>query len=400
LKLTASGIDFAKIKMAEVMTQQFITLKQSDLQNISNVLSLFQQYGVEHLPIVDDEGNLVGIINESSLLHELDLVKVVGVVEAVQETLENITNQYPENYQQREKVSGNNLLNTWINTEIAKEVQINEELQQTLEELQIVEEELRQQNEQLLIAREIAELERRRYQDLFEFTPDGYLVTDKLGIIQEANHAASSLLCVHQKYLVGKPITIFLDQSDKHNVLSHLSSSQHCQEWEIYIQPREEQPFPASVRLRAVYDRQGQWRGWCWLICNISEQKQAEKALRQISEELEQRVAERTRELIVANQALEQKIQERKETQAALKKSEETFRQFGENIQTQIIWIKSYDRGETVYVNPAYEKVWGRTCQSLRENPQSWTEAIHPEDRDRILAETRQNLQKGEACSL
>nr|WP_242039821.1 PAS domain-containing protein [Anabaena sphaerica] len=83
-----------------------------------------------------------------------------------------------------------------------------------------------------------------------------------------------------------------------------------------------------------------------------------------------------------------------------MRKSEEIFRQFGENIQAQIIWIKSYKNGETVYVNPAYEKIWGRSCQSLWENPQSWTESIHPEDRDRILAETRRNLQNGELSTL
>ncbi|MDO8483423.1 MAG: PAS domain S-box protein [Candidatus Limnocylindrales bacterium] len=39
-----------------------------------------------------------------------------------------------------------------------------------------------------------------------------------------------------------------------------------------------------------------------------------------------------------------------------------------------------------LYVNPAYEKVWGRTSESLHERPCSWMDAVVPEDRGRIIA--------------
>jgi PAS domain S-box-containing protein len=38
------------------------------------------------------------------------------------------------------------------------------------------------------------------------------------------------------------------------------------------------------------------------------------------------------------------------------------------------------------YVSPAYEKIWGRSCESLYEDPKSWVEAIHPEDREQATA--------------
>jgi len=43
------------------------------------------------------------------------------------------------------------------------------------------------------------EAERQRYQDLFEFAPDGYLVTDAQGMIQ-ANRAAAKLLNAKQEF--------------------------------------------------------------------------------------------------------------------------------------------------------------------------------------------------------
>ncbi len=79
------------------------------------------------------------------------------------------------------------------------------EFSTALEELHVASEELRQQNEELLAAREALEVERQRYRDLFEFAPDGYLVTDADGTIQEANQAAALLLGVRQDFLEGKP---------------------------------------------------------------------------------------------------------------------------------------------------------------------------------------------------
>src|SRR5262245_48108106 len=64
-----------------------------------------------------------------------------------------------------------------------------EELQGALEELRVAEELLLQQNQELELSAENIESERRRYEDLFEFAPDAYFVTDARGVIQEANRA-------------------------------------------------------------------------------------------------------------------------------------------------------------------------------------------------------------------
>jgi PAS domain S-box-containing protein len=37
-----------------------------------------------------------------------------------------------------------------------------------------------------------------------------------------------------------------------------------------------------------------------------------------------------------------------------------------------------------LYVNPAYEKIWGRPCASVYQNPHQWLETIHLDDRERI----------------
>src|SRR5262245_59587736 len=72
--------------------------------------------------------------------------------------------------------------------------QVLVDLQVALEELRVAEEEMRQQNEELIISRQAIEAENQRYRDLFEFAPDGYIVTDTTGMLQEANRTAAALL--------------------------------------------------------------------------------------------------------------------------------------------------------------------------------------------------------------
>ena len=108
--------------------------------------------------------------------------------------------------------------------------------------------------------------------------------------------------------------------------------------------------------------------------------------LRTHKEELE---SEHNR-LLDLNSKLQEKIQEREQAEAALRQSESRFRDLTENID-EVLWMMTPDHSKVLYISPTYETVWGRTTQSLRENPQSFLDAIHPEDREwvegRIVAE-------------
>jgi two-component system cell cycle sensor histidine kinase/response regulator CckA len=61
------------------------------------------------------------------------------------------------------------------------------------------------------------------------------------------------------------------------------------------------------------------------------------------------------------------------------------FHQFADNVEV-VLWMSDTAKNEIIYVSPSYEQIWGRTAQSLYENPMSFVEAIHPDDRDRVLA--------------
>jgi PAS domain S-box-containing protein len=86
-----------------------------------------------------------------------------------------------------------------------------EEMRIQHEELMVAEEELRAQLDELGRMGLRLEAERERYADLFERAPDAYLVTDRFGVIRDANAAAVQLFCLELRYLRGKPISAFVD---------------------------------------------------------------------------------------------------------------------------------------------------------------------------------------------
>ena len=75
----------------------------------------------------------------------------------------------------------------------------------------------------------------------------------------------------------------------------------------------------------------------------------------------------------------------RKKAEAALRTSEEQFRQLADNIP-EVFFVLTADPVRMVYLSPAYEEVWGKSRQEAYERPEAWIEAVHPEDREAVGA--------------
>ncbi len=68
VRLTAAGIDLAMVMVTAVMTQPVITLNRTEAQDALTVLMCLQQHRLHYLPLVDDQGQLVGMVTLADLL--------------------------------------------------------------------------------------------------------------------------------------------------------------------------------------------------------------------------------------------------------------------------------------------------------------------------------------------
>lgn len=155
-----------------------------------------------------------------------------------------------------------------------------EEISVGLEELQVTIEELYLQQEQLQAANQATTAERERYLELFEYAPDGYLITNAWGIIQEVNQTAAKMLNRRQDFLVGKPMSIFIPQLERrtfYNLLHLLREAEPIQGMEIRIEPYSDRPtFTATISIATVRDRENKIVGFRWLLRDVTELRKAQ----------------------------------------------------------------------------------------------------------------------------
>lgn len=140
---------------------------------------------------------------------------------------------------------------------------------------------LSQQNEQLTAARQSAEGRSQCYEQLCESAPDGYLLTDAAGIIEQANRAASAMLLVEKKRLVGRSMVDFVVDEDRPGFgrrLLRIATTRSAPAWQVRLQPPEGQAFAVAVTVSAMGDGSGRPAGLRWLIRQLSKGEHGEEA--------------------------------------------------------------------------------------------------------------------------
>ncbi len=147
-----------------------------------------------------------------------------------------------------------------------------------IHELEVHQIELEIQNEELILAKEKAEITAEKYSDLYDFAPSGYLSLTKDGNIIELNLRAADMLGKERANLIGKSFAIFM--SDGSNVLFHeflnkifeKKSKEKCEL--SYIGSNN---IEKNIILKGLYSENG---NKCMLtIFDVTEIRQAENIL-------------------------------------------------------------------------------------------------------------------------
>ena len=115
----------------------------------------------------------------------------------------------------------------------------------------------------------------------------------------------------------------------------------------------------------------------------VAERRGTEAGLLGLQSILQDAVEGRTQDLAATVATLHLEVVERIETEKALRENQ-WFRQLADTIPA-VFWLMDTVAEQILYVSPAYETIWGRSCESLYADAHSWVDAVHPEDHELAL---------------
>jgi len=194
----------------------------------------------------------------------------------------------------------------------------------------------------------------------FEFLPDGIVAVNSQGAVVRVNTQLEKMFGYDRRELIGRPVEMLLPERFRDAHVSHrLDYRHHARSrpmgagLELFGRRKDGSEFPVDIMLSPM-EGVAEWQV-LGVVRDITRREKAEDALRE---------------------------------------SRERFQQIAENIH-EILFVKDLHSGRFLYVNDAYEKILGRSRDSLYENPMSWVEAIHLEDRERLSEKLASYYQSG-----
>jgi two-component system, NtrC family, sensor kinase len=189
-----------------------------------------------------------------------------------------------------------------------------------------------------------AEAARRESDEHFRLLVEGVkdyaiIMLDPNGRIVSWNSGAERIQQYQASEIIGRHVSCFYTSDDiqvgKPEQGLEIAARHGRFEDEGWRVRKDGSTFWANVVITALHSEDGQLRGFVRVTRDITERKLAQEALQRANDELEQRVIERTTELIRTNERLKQEITEHERTEAALRQSKARLKQQADQLQAE-----------------------------------------------------------------
>ncbi len=165
-----------------------------------------------------------------------------------------------------------------------------EDIKRLVHELDTYQVELELQNEDLRLAQEELSTSRKKFSDLYEFAPVGYLTISDKGLIIEANLKAADMLGLDRGRLINQALSSFITAQDQNIYYHHrkqLIRTSQTQMSELKMQQKDGKMFDVSLQSIVSSNVDGFLGQFRTVLTDISEQKQLENSLQESKERWE-----------------------------------------------------------------------------------------------------------------
>lgn len=429
IKLTAEGKNLENVKIREVMTTELVTLKIGEFQDAFTALNLLKQHRICHLPILGEQGEVIGLVTPASLLGVT--IQQAGLYNYARIKLRE--RQRIENELRLERNFVSAVLNVADALVIVLDcqgriVRFNHTCEQTtgysFDEVQgkfiwdiLLFPEKIECIKALFQNFAYRELPNRYETDLMTKNSDRRIISWSNNVLLNHHDQVEYIVCTGIDITQNRKAQEELQQT--RNFLASMINN-----------------LPVAVFVKdAKPENFGKFKLWnqtCERIFGITAEQATDKTdyelftqeqadfFHQKDEEafsrgIPQDISEETLDtpnfgrrifhttkipLYDKNQqpeyllCISEDITEHRKAEAALKESEEKFRLFTENIKSTF-WITDIKKEsrQIVYVSPAFEEIWGRSIAEVYTSSDIFLEAIHPSDRQRFITDTPKRIE-------
>ncbi|NJM77302.1 MAG: PAS domain S-box protein [Acaryochloridaceae cyanobacterium RU_4_10] len=324
VRLTVAGLDLATVAIAEVMTTELVALHQSDAPTVLNALSLMRQQNIRHLPIISDDGQLVGLVTPNSIRQVLQPVYLLKL-RLVSEVMTHQVIHAPQNTSVFElaKYMDDRSTSCVVLLEDSKPVGIITE--RDIVQFKVLELDLAQTPAHAVMSAPLFLLEPS--DSLWEAHQQMQRLRVRRLVVQ--NPAGELLGIVTQTHLLQA-----LDPIELYDTVALLQDQ------------IEERRLAIEAANHSLHQE-------------IRQRQSVEKQLRQEQLNLERRVEERTAELLRTNARLQQEIQERQRVEETLHLNQQELADFVENAPIGMHWVAA--DGRILWANQAELDLLGYT---------------------------------------